>query len=202
MGISGAGLSFRSFRGNEIENVIHPLSELRITVFRDFPYLYDGDFEHEKEYLKTYINSPSSFLFSVFDGDKMVGATTCIPLTDETADVQEPFSKLGKNLNEIFYFGESILLKEYRGLGIGNRFFEEREKHAFSFSDIKTTCFCAVKRPENHLLKPDDYQPLDIFWNKRGYTKDANMVSYFDWKDIGEEESSQKPMEYWFKTIQ
>ena len=202
MGISGTGLSYRSFKGNEIENVIHELSELRISVFKDFPYLYDGSLDYEKDYLKTYINSPFAFLFSVFDGEKMVGATTCILLKDETADVQEPFLKLNKNLSEIFYFGESILLKDYRGLGLGNRFFEEREKHAFSFSNIKTTCFCAVRRPEDHLLKPADYQPLDIFWNKRGYKKESNMISYFNWKDIGEEEPSEKPMEYWFKDIQ
>lgn len=202
MGISGTGLIYRSFRGHEIETVIQELSELRISVFRDFPYLYDGSLDYEKEYLKTYINSPDSFLFSVFDGAKMVGATTCIVLKDETTDVQEPFLKQNKNLSEIFYFGESILLKEYRGLGLGNRFFEEREKHAFSFPNIKSTCFCAVKRPEDHSLRPVDYQPLDAFWTKRGYRKDANMVSYFDWKDIGEAHSSEKPMEYWFKTIQ
>lgn len=199
MGITGAGLSYRSFQGKEIESVIDGLGYLRITVFRDFPYLYDGSLEYEKDYIKTYINSPSSFLFSVFDGDKMVGATTCIPLTDETEEVQEPFLEQDKSLNEIFYFGESILLKEYRGLGIGNRFFEEREKHAFSFPDIKTACFCAVKRPENHLLKPDDYQPLDEFWTKRGYQKSPDIVSRFDWKDIGEAQSSEKLMEYWFK---
>ena len=34
---------------------ISDLASLRIEVFRDFPYLYDGDFEYEKKYLQTYI---------------------------------------------------------------------------------------------------------------------------------------------------
>lgn len=185
----------------EIEEVIQELAHLRITVFRAFPYLYEGSFEYEKEYLKTYINSSKSFLFSVYDGDKMVGATTCIPLLDETPDVQEPFIKAGMNLDKIFYFGESILLPEYRGLGIGHRFFDEREAHAASFGTYSATCFCGVVRPENHPLRPTDYKPLDEFWTKRGYKKQPQLQSQFDWLDIGEQESTTKPMIYWSKVL-
>lgn len=188
-------------KGFEIEEVIQELAHLRITVFRAFPYLYEGSFEYEKEYLKTYINSSKSFLFSVYDGDKMVGATTCIPLSDETPDVQEPFIKAGMNLDKIFYFGESILLPEYRGLGLGHRFFDERESHAASFGMYSTTCFCGVVRPENHPLQPTDYKPLDEFWTKRGYKKQPQLQSQFDWLDIGEQESTSKPMIYWSKEL-
>jgi len=140
-------------------------------------------------------------LFSVFDGEKMVGATTCIPLAHEKADVQEPFLQKGMNINRIFYFGESILLKDYRGLGLGHRFFEERETHAASFPTVDTFCFCAVRRPPAHPLRPGDYQALDAFWARRGYVKADDMVSYFEWKDLDEEAPSAKPMEYWFKKI-
>ncbi len=199
MGIAGAGLSYKCFKGEEIREVTEGLAELRITVFKDFPYLYDGDLSYEKQYLEIYSSCPRSFLFAVFDEGKMVGATTCIPLIDETPDVKEPFIERKMNLEEIFYFGERILLKQYRGLGLGNRFFEEREKYAFSYDEIRKVCFCAVKRPVDHILKPKEYMPLDEFWKKRGFIKVENMVSYFDWKDIGETTSTAKPMEYWFK---
>lgn len=201
MDAAGISITYKSFVGAEISAVIEGLAKLRITVFLDYPYLYDGSLEYEKEYLKTYVNSPKAFLFTVFDGEQMVGATTCIPLADETEEVQKPFLDQGFDISSIFYFGESILLKEYRGIGLGNRFFEERETHAGSFPEIKTTCFCAVKRPDNHALKPTNYVPLDQFWKKRGYQKSDELVSYFDWKDIGDNESSEKPMEYWFKKI-
>lgn len=201
MGSTGRSLSYGSYRGKEISRVSDALAGLRISVFRDYPYLYDGSPAYEKEYLKTYINSENSFLFSVFDDEKMVGATTCILLADETAEVQEPFRQKGMDTGRIFYFGESILLKEYRGLGLGNRFFEERESHAALFPAVERVCFCAVKRPQDHPLRPADYHPLDGFWGRRGYVKAAGMVSYFEWKDLDEEEASAKPMEYWFKTI-
>jgi GNAT superfamily N-acetyltransferase len=187
--------------GKEIETVIPQLAALRIEVFRDFPYLYEGSFEYEKEYLKTYVNSERAFLFAVFDNDKMVGATTCIPLIDETAEVKEPFEGVGMELEEIFYFGESILLKEYRGKGIGKRFFEERERHAAGFGNYSTTCFCAVERRENHPVRPDGYVPLDEFWKGRGYKKSQVLKSKFRWKDIDESKETEKKMIYWLKKI-
>jgi GNAT superfamily N-acetyltransferase len=187
--------------GKEIEPIITQLAGLRIEVFRDFPYLYEGNLTYEMEYLKTYVNSDRAFLFAVFDDGKMVGATTCIPLVDETDEVKQPFELRGMNLGEIFYFGESILLKEYRGMGIGNRFFDEREKHTASFGNFRMTCFCAVERASEHPLRPNDYQPLDEFWKKRGYVKSDSLRSKFNWKDIDESEESDKTMIYWSKNI-
>ncbi len=187
--------------GKEIETVVPQLAAVRIEVFRDFPYLYEGSLAYESKYLKTYVNSDRAFLFAVFDNEKMVGATTCIPLVDETAEVKEPFEKSGMNLGEIFYFGESILLKEYRGLGIGNRFFDEREKHSRRFGNFTMICFCAVERATDHPLSPNDYQPLNEFWKKRGYAKSPTLRSKFNWKDIDESDESEKTMIYWSKNI-
>lgn len=194
-------LKFIIKQGTDIQKVISDLANLRITVFREFPYLYNGSLEYEFEYLQTYIKAPKSFLFAVYKNDKMVGATTCIPLLNETFEVQEPFIKASMNLDKIFYFGESILLPEFRGLGLGNRFFDEREAHSKSFGSYKSTCFCAVKRDENHPLKPANYQPLDQFWLKRGYKKSENLESKFHWQDIDEAKESPKTMIYWTKNI-
>lgn len=194
-------LSYIKKTGAEIATVFDNLAKLRITVFRAFPYLYEGSIDYEKEYLKVYSESENSFLFAVYDEQEMVGATTCIPLVDETPEVQEPFIKAGIDLESVFYFGESILLPEYRGLGLGHRFFDEREAHARSFPSCKITCFCSVARPENHPLKPVDYQPLDEFWSKRGYKKEFSLKSQFDWLDIGNSQSTQKDMIYWIKKV-
>jgi GNAT superfamily N-acetyltransferase len=196
-----SNLQFITKKGADIQLVISQLADLRISVFRDFPYLYEGSLEYEYSYLQTYLKSQKSFLFAVYDNDKMVGATTCIPLADETSDVQEPFIKVGMDLDKIFYFGESLLLPQYRGLGLGHRFFDEREAHVCSFGTFQKTCFCSVVREENHLRKPADYQPLDWFWSKRGYQKQPQLKSQFKWQDIDEQEASLKTMIYWSKDI-
>ncbi|MGM9512259.1 GNAT family N-acetyltransferase [Larkinella sp. GY13] len=196
-----SSLSFLTKKGPEIESVFGDLAALRIAVFRDYPYLYEGTIEYEKDYLKTYAQSERSFLFAVYDGSKMVGATTCIPLQDETADIRLPFEQAGFELDTIFYFGESILLPAYRGRGLGHRFFDEREAHARRFGTFKLTCFCSVEREENHPAKPLDYRPNDAFWLKRGYQKEPSLRSSLEWPDLGEVTSTPKPMVYWMRAL-
>ncbi|MFC5412990.1 GNAT family N-acetyltransferase [Larkinella bovis] len=194
-------LSFLTKRGRAIESVFDGLAALRIAVFRDYPYLYEGSMEYEKAYLKTYAQSERSFLFAVYDGPKMVGATTCIPLDDETADIRQPFEQAGFDTDTVFYFGESILLPHYRGMGLGHRFFDEREAHARRFGTYKTACFCSVERGESHPAKPSDYRPNDAFWIKRGYTKEPSLRSTMEWPDVGESASTPKPMVYWMRKL-
>lgn len=201
MSIQIPSLSFVTKKGAEIASVFEDLATLRISVFRDFPYLYEGSVDYEKEYLKVYSQSERAFLFAVYANNKMVGATTCIPLSDETSEVRLPFETAGFNMDTIFYFGESILVSTFRGLGLGHRFFDEREAHARSFGTFKTTCFCAVERDENHPLKPENYRPNDVFWEKRGYQKENSLQSTFEWQDVNESVSTAKTMIYWTKDL-
>lgn len=196
-----ATLHYHSYKGAEIAKMFEPLGLLRISVFQDWPYLYAGNLDYEMSYLQTYANSPRSLLFTASDGNSLIGATTCIPLSDETAEVQAPFIKAGMDVSTIFYFGESILLPPYRGHGLGHRFFDERESHARSFGVYQSTCFCGVIRPPDHPSRPSEYRPLDDFWKKRGYQAQPNLMSEFEWLDIGESKPTLKPMMYWARRI-
>jgi hypothetical protein len=194
-----ADLTFLRKTGAGFVSVFDDLAALRMAVFRDYPYLYDGTVEYEKAYLQTYVNAEQSFLFAVYDGPRMVGATTCIPLADETEDVKKSFRDAGYPLENVFYFGESILLPAYRGLGLGHRFFDEREAHVVGLGGYNLMCFCAVDRPPDHPLQPADYQPLDGFWTKRGYRKNPALQSSFFWQDIGAPATTGKKMIFWVK---
>ena len=197
-------LRYESLTGRAIYDIFDELARLRIAVFRDFPYLYEGSIGYERAYLETYARSEKSLLFAVWDNNRMVGATTALPLLDETDEVQQPFRDAEYDLNRVFYFGESILYcPDYRGHGLGHRFFDEREAHARKlFGTYAFTCFCAVQRPANHPQRPAiDYRPLDDFWQKRGYRQEPTLQSTFRWPDIGETESTPKRMVYWMKKI-
>ena len=123
--------------GAALQQYIPELARLRIEVFRDFPYLYDGDYDYEKKYLQTYIDTPESVIVLAFDGDKVVGASTAIPMKYETDQLKKPFLEQGYNLDDVFYCSESVLNKDYRGLGLGVRFFEQREAHAADLGGFK-----------------------------------------------------------------
>jgi GNAT superfamily N-acetyltransferase len=178
---------------------IPELAHLRIEVFRDFPYLYDGTLEYEKKYLQIYIDHPESVIVLAFDGDRIVGASTAIPMKYETDELKQPFLEQGYNLDEVFYCSESVLNKAYRGLGLGVRFFEEREAHAAELGGFKHITFCCVERPIDHPRRPADYVPLDQFWNKRGYFKHPELKTTYRWKDLDDEDEVAKPMTFWLK---
>ena len=194
-------LRLERLSGDKLNQYIPELAELRIRVFRDFPYLYDGDLTYEEKYLQTYIEAPDSVIVLAFDGDHVVGASTGIPLKYETDEVKAPFIAAGYDIDKIFYCGESVLLSQYRGQGAGVAFFDEREAHAHEIGGFDYSCFCGVQRPEDHPLRPADYQPLDNFWRKRGYEKYPELNTTFSWKEVDEALESPKPMTFWMKKI-
>jgi GNAT superfamily N-acetyltransferase len=196
-----ATLPIQRLSGSQGIPYLPELARLRITVFREFPYLYEGNAAYEERYLQTYVNSPDSVIVLALDGDAVVGAASGLPLVDETPEVQRPFLEHSYDLNHLFYFAESVLLSQYRGLGLGVRFFQEREAHVRALGRFDTICFCAVQRPEDHPRRPPDYVPLDRFWNKRGYVKHPELHTTFSWRDLDEREESPKPMVFWMKSL-
>ena len=187
------------WNAKDLASNLDAVANLRISVFREFPYLYEGSLEYERKYLQVYLNSPRSVFVIAKDDRRVIGASSAIPLTDEANYVKEPFVNAGLDLNKIFYFGESVLLPQYRRQGLGNTFFNEREKAALNYTQYDKTCFCAVDRPTDHALKPAGYKPLNEFWQKRGYIIQPQLKSYFSWQDINEENETLKPMTYWMK---
>jgi GNAT superfamily N-acetyltransferase len=189
------------YSGKGFENYVDALAGLRIEVFRDFPYLYDGSLEYEQKYLGTYLGVPESVIVVAFDGERVIGASTGLPMKNETDEVKKPFLANGYDPAKIFYFGESVLQKDYRGRGLGVRFFEEREAHARSMKRFDWTTFCAVQRPDDHPARPAGYLPLDEFWKKRGYCPHPELTTSFSWQEIGEAQASGKPMMFWMKRL-
>lgn len=186
--------------GPDILPFIPDAARLRISVFREYPYLYDGAMEYEEKYLRTYAESPGSVFVIAQDGDRVVGVSTAIPLAAETPEVQRPFIDAGIPVDSVFYFGESVLEPAWRGQGIGVRFMEAREACARSTPGITMAAFCAVQRADDHPLRPPGYVPLDAFWKKRGFSL-TDWHTTFSWKEVGEAEESEKPMRFWMKPL-
>lgn len=191
-----------TLKGGAIAPHIDDLARLRIAVFRAFPYLYEGSLDYEARYLATYAKSQESVFGLALDGERVVGAATGMPLRDETGEVKAPFREKGWPVEAIFYYGESVLLPDYRGRGIGVGFFEAREAFARSLGRFSLAAFCAVRRPPDHPRRPDDYVPLDAFWKKRGFTPHPELETRFSWRDLDEPAETEKPMSFWIKPLE
>jgi GNAT superfamily N-acetyltransferase len=193
-------ITVRVLTGPDLLAALDDVAALRIAVFRDWPYLYDGDPAYERAYLDTYRNSAGAVVVGAFDGPRLVGAATGTPMEDHAADFAAPLNATGVPLERIFYCAESVLLPAYRGRGLGHAFFDAREAQARALGRSHAA-FCAVIRPADHPARPASYRPLDGFWRGRGYAPLPGAVAQFRWKDLGDTVETEKPLQVWWRVL-
>ena len=194
-------LEVRSLTGPELIAALPALARLRMVVFRDWPYLYDGSLAYEEEYLSKFAAAKGAVCIAAYDGAEVVGASTAQPMVETDPEFIEPFEKAGYDIARVFYCGESVLLASHRGHGLGHAFFDGREAHARRLGGFTYSTFCRVVRPDDHPLKPKDYRPLDGFWRKRGYAPVEGLVATYEWKDVDQPEPTPKAMQFWVKQL-
>ena len=117
-------LTVRPLTGAEVQAAMADLAGLRMAVFAEWPYLYDGDPAYEEHYLREFLEAEDGVLVAACDGPRIVGAATASPMAAQKAECREPFERRGLDTGRLFYFGESVLLPAYRGRGIGHAFFD------------------------------------------------------------------------------
>lgn len=193
-------LRTRSLTGPALDSALDDVARLRIAIFRDWPYLYDGDLDYERRYLSAYVGSADAIVVAAFDADRLIGAATGTPMEDHADAFGAAFAGRPEPLDQIFYCAESVLLPDYRGRGLGHAFFDAREAHARDLGR-RWSAFCAVRRPSDHPDRPADYRPLDPFWKKRGYAPLPGVEAQFSWKDVGEAAETKKTLQFWMKPL-
>lgn len=194
-------LRIESIIGPRLGDLLPELASLRMQVFREWPYLYDGTLEYEEEYLQPFLRSPQAICVVAWDGEQLVGASTGSPLSGQDPEFSNPFQGSSYPIERVFYLGESVLLSDYRGQGLGHAFFDGREAHARRLSGFEWSAFCAVVRPREHPLRPAHYRPLDAFWQKRGYAPDPTLVAQYRWRDLDQQAESDHPMQFWLRRL-
>lgn len=199
--MSPAPFTFETLSGAALTARLPALAGLRIRVFREWPYLYDGDAAYEARYLAAYAQSPGALVVaaSTTQGEA-VGMATCQPGTEASEKLRAAWTNAGLDAASLCYFGESVLLPEYRGQGAGVRFFEEREAHARRLG-LSIAAFCAVVRNENDPRRPRDYTPLDGFWRNRGYTPRPDISTVMSWREVDDTRETPHVLSFWIKKL-
>jgi len=193
-------ITVRPLQGPDLEAALDGVAALRIAVFRDWPYLYDGTLAYERDYLATYRDTPGALLVGAFDGDRLIGASTSTRMEDHAAEFSSPFADTGIALTDILYGAESVVLPDYRGQGLGHRFIDLREDHARRLGRTYVA-FCSVMRPDDHPLRPAQARTNDAFWRGHGYAPLPGVVAEFAWKDLGDSFETVKPLQFWMRKL-
>jgi len=194
-------LRLATFIGRNVVPVLPDLARLCTVVFRDWPHLYDGDGRYDVDHLQALAASPRSGVVVAFDGETPVGAATCLPVIDATANFRAPFLARAWRADRFFYLAESVLLPAYRGRGIGAAFFALREAHIRAVSACDFACFCAIERPADHPYRPANAASLEPFWRRQGYAPVSGFHCTMRWKEIGKAVESDFAMQLWSKSL-
>ena len=194
-------ITLQSLSGAALLPHLDEVAKLRIAVFRDWPYLYDGDVGYEREYLAAYAQSPNSVVVLARAGDKVVGASTGIRLAEDSAEFQAPFLERGIEVAKVFYCGESVLLPAYRRRGIGHAFFDAREAHARALGGFEWTAFAAVDREDDDVRKPSGHRGNEAFWGKRGYVRQPGMTMRLHWNEL-DHGGVGHPLTFWLRPLE
>ena len=121
-------------------------------------------------------------------------------MTDAAPDMQAPLVAAGVLLDTVFYCGESVVLPEARGHGLGHRFFDLREAHARALGCTLST-FCAVERPDDHPARPPGARSNAPFWMGRGYRRRPEWQCRYRWRDVGDAVETDKTLVFWSRAL-
>lgn len=199
------GLVVAPLTGPALAASLDDVASLRVTVFRDWPYLYEGSLDYERRYISDFAKAPDGVIVAARDEGRVVGIATGSPLLAHTCAFAPLFTARGIDPERIFYCGESVLLPAYRGRGVGHAFFDLREAHAQNLTSpagpFTHAAFCGVVRSPDDPRQPASYLPLDAFWRKRGYAKVDAMLGNFSWQEVGATVATDHPMQFWIKAL-
>lgn len=192
-------MNFQVLQGSAILPYVAQVAELRIEIFREFPYLYKGDMETERGYFKSYSQCLNSLFVIARENGKVVGALTGIPLADALDECWTSHSDMA--IDRVYYWGDIVVQKQHRGKGLGKKLCELFEKAIKEMKSFEMIAFKEIIRAGNHPKRPKDYHSLDAFWQKRGYKKHPELTSSVSWKEIGSVEKVDHEMVFWLKTL-
>lgn len=197
---SANGLSLRALSGAEAKAYLEPIAKMRMRFFREFPYLYEGSLDYEKNYLETYFGSPNSAVLLVFKENTIVGFSNIIPLNEELEEIQAAFKENDLPVEDYLYIGEVILDPICRNQGLSRRFFDFHESYAQERGYSKLV-FMTVKRPTNHPQRPKNYRPLEPIWRHFGYELLPGVAVKIPWKQVDTQEEEPNTLDVWFKEL-
>ena len=194
-------IKIRTLTGAGIKTYIPSIVKVRSEVLKEYPYMRIGHVEEDTQYFKRLSQSKDSIAVLVFDGPKIIGVATGMPLEEQLPYFQKQFLEKKLQPSEYYYFGICALLKPYRGRGIAHHFFDLREEHARHLKRFNKICLSNVIRPKNHSKKPKDYISLDSFWKKRGYVERKDLTGHLSWREHDEKSPTPKPLVFWVKEL-
>ena len=189
----------------EVKPLLPFVATLRINIFREYPYLYDGNLKEEMDDLEQCAQVPHNALAIAYHKETPIGFLYGIPLIEFKSHFENPVVDLFKDKNlapeTCYYFADVIILPEHRGNGLTKKLFDTLEIYA------QEQGYCSAsfitESHDIHPLKPVDYKPLEPLWKYLQYKK-TGLQSEGSWLTHQPDKSVTKQKhvaDIWFKQL-
>lgn len=178
------------FEGNDAKPYLSLLADLRLEVFKEPPYLYLGNKEDELHYGARYLSKNLIISITTING-RFAAIGTGLPLVEAQEVIRDVREKLN-DLESIYYYGEVIVLSEFRGKGLLKKILATQDEY------IKTKGFTKVSMMT--VIRDSVESELG---EKLGYTK-TEMTIRCPWLTIQPDGSAKKEVNqllFWIKSL-
>ncbi|MDD2736832.1 MAG: GNAT family N-acetyltransferase [Desulfuromonadaceae bacterium] len=186
--------------GTAIADILDDVATLRLEIFQEYPYLYQGLREDELTYLVTYAEAPDACVILAYDGHAVVGAVAGMPLIHEDAQMRDAFAGTTFPLNEVYYVGELLFRPDYRNCGLGQKLLDQLESHIKSLGRYRHLTCATVERPDDHPLRPHDYTPITRFLARTGFVRLSGVTTHFFWRETDSVKRDHL-MQFWIREL-
>jgi GNAT superfamily N-acetyltransferase len=186
--------------GTAIVGAVDDLATLRLEIFPEYPYLYQGRREDELAYLGSYAEAPDACVILACYGLTVIGAATGMPLVHEDAWMRDAFAGTTFPLNEVYYVGELLFRPDYRNCGLGRKLLDRLENHIRSLDGYRYLTCATVERPDDHPLRSRDYIPITRFLARTGFDRLLGVTTSFMWRET-DGVTRDHPMQFWSKEL-
>lgn len=188
-------------KGKELLSNIPELTKLRLTIYREYPYLYEGDPLFEESYVSLFANSSDALLIVAKVGNRIVGALSGLPLDSAQKEIQDVFLASKMKLKECYALCDVVVLKEYRNRRVATILYEEFANQLRKMKRYKKVVLWQIVRAQDDPKRPNDYFSPDNFFGKQGFKKHPEYTCVLRWKEISEKEERAHRFEFWLKDL-
>ena len=186
--------------GTAIADILDDVATLRLEIFQEYPYLYQGRREDELTYLGTYSEAPDASIILAYHGQAVIGAVAGMPLIHEDARMLDAFAGTTFPFNKIYYVGELLFRPAYRNCGLGRKLLDQLESHIRSLGRYHRLTCATVERPDDHPLRPRDYIPITRFLARTDFARLPGVTTSFMWLET-DGVKRDHPMQFWSKDV-
>lgn len=193
-------LHVETYKGAEIAPYTNKIVQLANDLFKKYPYLYDGSDAEYTKHLTSYAQSRHGVVSIAFDGDKIIGVATGIPLSEAWEKYQSPFRAKGEDTSKIFYLGELLVTPEYTGKGLGQQMTKNVEQFAKE-KGFKTITAQVIDEKTVKETAPQNHYSMTNVLKKLSYQErpELKLISY--WTNVNDSKDTPHQMVYWTKSL-